>query len=94
MEDLSKRIANMIITRCRLKDISPDTCDYDAPLFYNEDDESEGGFELDSVDALELVAGIKEEFGITMESKDMGVFYSINTLTKYLEAKIKGEVVV
>lgn len=88
MEDLSKRIANMIILRCRLKDISPDTCDYNAPLFYNEDDEVEGEFELDSVDALELVAGMKEEFGITMESKDMSVFYSIHTLAQYLEGKI------
>lgn len=85
MDELARRVANMIIVRCKLNDIDPDTCDYNAPLFYNEENEIEGGFELDSVDALELVAGVKEEFGITMDSRDMGVFYSINTLAKFIE---------
>ena len=83
-------MTDQVIRRCKLIDIDPEDCDYDAPLFYNEDDEnSEGGFELDSVDALELVAGVKEDFGIVINAEEANVFYSINTLSDYILDKMK-----
>ncbi len=85
METLKKEIVQMIITRCNLVDISPDFDDYDAPIFSGEDETEESGFELDSVDALELVAGVKEKFGVTIEAGNMNVFHSVNTLALYIE---------
>lgn len=90
MESLERRVAKMIINRCKLNDIDIETCDFEAPLFLGDDDISETGFELDSVDALELVAGVKEEFGIMLNVSDMNVFYSVATLTKYIEEHTKA----
>lgn len=90
MEDLKIRVIEMIIKRCRLKEIDPNTCDCDAPLFLHDDEDYvEGQFELDSVDALELVAGIKEEFGVILKTDEMNVFYSINTLTEYIKTHME-----
>lgn len=91
MENLARKVAQMIINRCKLNDIELDSIDYDASLFITEEESNEGGFELDSVDSLELVAGVKDEFGITLSMNDMNVFYSVNTLTKYIEANICKE---
>lgn len=82
MENLKKQIVAMIIDRCNLTDMDQDYSDYDAPIFMSGGDE--GGFELDSVDALELVAGVKETFGVTVELSDKNVFYSVNTLADYI----------
>lgn len=84
--DLRRRVAEMIITRCKLKNVDLEKCDYDAPLFLHDDEVIEGSFELDSVDALELVAGVKETFGIVLEAGNTTAFYSINTLAEYIEA--------
>lgn len=89
MENLKKEIVEMIIKRCNLVDVPLDFDDYDAPIFVNEDDLVDTGFELDSVDALELVAGVKEKFGVTIESGNMNVFHSVNTLADYIEEKRK-----
>lgn len=85
MENLKKEIVKMIIDRCNLTEMDADFDDYDAPIFMSDD--VEGGFELDSVDALELVAGVKETFGITIELGDQSVFHSVNTLADYISAR-------
>ncbi|RDY31940.1 phosphopantetheine-binding protein [Lachnotalea glycerini] len=85
MEQLGKKVVEMVIRRCKLNDVDPETCDYDAPLFLHDNEVIEGGLELDSVDALELVAGIKEEFGFTIDAGETNVFYSINTLVEYIQ---------
>ena len=82
MENLKKEIVKMIIDRCNLTEIDENFDEYDAPIFMSS--EVEGGFELDSVDALELVAGVKEVFGITIELGDQNVFHSVNTLADYI----------
>ena len=89
MEDLEKRICEVIIKRCRLSDINVDDVDFDAPLFFSDDEENVAqGLELDSVDALEIVAGIKGEFNVTINAKDRAVFKSINTLAEYVRKEI------
>lgn len=86
MEDLKRKVAEMIVRRCNLSREDLENCDYDAPLFYHEDDENSiGGFELDSVDSLEIVAGVKEDFGIIMKTNDKNVFYNISTIARYIE---------
>lgn len=91
MDNLKKRVIEMIVKRCKLNDVDLDTVDCDAPLFISADDYSEQGLELDSVDALELVAGAKESFNVVIEADNMNVFYSVNTLTEYIKENMETE---
>ena len=91
MDDLKRRIVEMIVKRCRLTDVDVENCDYDAPLFIKDDETVEGSFELDSVDALELVAGVKECFNVVVEAENMSVFYSVNTLADYIKMYMETE---
>lgn len=91
MEGLEKRICEVIIDRCRLTDVNADDIDPNAPLFVTEDEENTAqGLELDSVDALEIVAGVKGEFNVTINAKDRAVFKNINTLAAYIRENTKN----
>ncbi len=76
--EIRERLKKMIVRRLELK-ISPDDIKDEAPLF-NE------GLGLDSVEALEIVVGIEEEFGTVIdETEDVKEkFFSINTLSVYI----------
>ena len=52
-----------------------------------------GGFNLDSVAALEIVFAIEEEFGFEVEDGDLQVelFDSVRALSNYVERKIGQE---
>lgn len=90
MENLEQKLCEMVIKRCKLTDISVDDIDFDAPLFASDDEaDTANSLELDSVDALEIVSGVKSEFGVTISVKDMSVFRSINTLAKYIKQHIE-----
>ena len=90
MENLERKLCEIIIKRCRLTDVDIDTVDFDAPLFISADEENvAGGLELDSVDVLEIAAGVKGEFNITISAKDQAVFKSINTLAEYIRQEQK-----
>ena len=54
----------------------------DAPLFGE-------GLGLDSIDALELVLGLEQEFGIKVEDEEVGVkaFASVDALCDFIEQK-------
>lgn len=64
MTDLHLELKQFIIEAMNLEDISPDDIDVDAPLFGDE------GLGLDSIDALELVLGLKKKYGIVIEAGD------------------------
>lgn len=72
-----RRVAGIIIERLDLP-IDPDWITDDQPLFGR-------GLELDSVDALELMIGIEEEFFVSITDDEMEVFGSINTLVDRIE---------
>ena len=77
--EIRDRIKQMIIRRLDLK-IAPAEIADEGPLF-NE------GLGLDSVEALELVVGIEEEFGVTLEdaSNVREKFFSVETLGRYVQ---------
>ena len=62
---LQDRIKHIIVDRLQLDGVQPETIDADTPLF-------DGGLGLDSVDALELVLGLEQEFDFKIESEEMG----------------------
>jgi acyl carrier protein len=82
------RLKQMIVKRLGLK-IGPDEIKDDAPLFRD-------GLGLDSVESLELVVGIEEEFGVVVEDSPAARerFFSVATLAAYigeLLAKVAGQ---
>ena len=64
MTDLHQELKQFIIEAMNLEDMTPDDIDVDAPLFGDE------GLGLDSIDALELVLGLKKKYGIVIEASD------------------------
>lgn len=68
----------LIVERLKL-DIEPQSIKDDAPLF----DAAEGGdgLSLDSVEALEIVVGIEERWGIVIQDDSVAnEFYSVDSL--------------
>lgn len=83
---IKEDIKKLIIESLALEEITPDDIKDDEPLF-NE------GLGLDSIDALELGMAIKRKYNISMEEdKDVNkkYFYSVNTLSEFVESKING----
>jgi len=80
-ENLAPRVKELIVRRLKL-DIDPTSIENDAPLFGE-------GLGLDSIDALELVLGLEQEFGIKVEDEEVGVkaFASVNALVDFIEQK-------
>jgi acyl carrier protein len=80
--DLRGRIKTLIVRRLKL-DIAPESILDDAPLFGD-------GLGLDSIDALELVLGLEQEFGIKVDNEEVGVraFASVDALSRFIEAKV------
>jgi acyl carrier protein len=80
-ENLAPRVKELIVRRLKL-DIDPKSIEDDAPLFGE-------GLGLDSIDALELVLGLEQEFGIKVEDEEVGVkaFASVNALVDFIEHK-------
>ena len=62
-------------------DVDPDTVDDDQPLFGR-------GLELDSLDTLEIVGIVEEQFGVFVADDQRYVFGSINRLVDYIEAQL------
>jgi acyl carrier protein len=80
-DSLAPRVRELIVRRLKLE-IDPSSIQDDAPLFGE-------GLGLDSIDALELVLGLEQEFGIKVEDEEVGVkaFSSVNALVDFIEQK-------
>ena len=81
--ELEKQILEMVIDKLGLEDIDVGTVDYDEPIFASYAEEGEG-LGLDSVDALELVVGVKEKFNVKIGDEDMAVLRSISTIADFI----------
>jgi len=80
----TKDIKNKLISGLNLEDITADEIDDNAALF-NE------GLGLDSVDAIELIVVVDNEYGIKFENMDelKDIFATPKTLTDYINQHIK-----
>lgn len=79
--ELKSRIKKLIVDRLKLEMNPQDIGDQD-PLFGS-------GLGLDSIDALELVLGIEQEFGVKIEDEEVGVeaLSSVDALTRFVQTK-------
>jgi acyl carrier protein len=82
MDTLLHELKTKIIESLRLEDISPDQIDDDAPLFGT-------GLGLDSIDALELVVMLEQNYGIVIKDIEEGrpAFQSVRALAAFVQAK-------
>jgi len=73
-------LKELITQRLKL-DIAPSSIQDDAPLFAGSDAAAPGGLSLDSVEALEIVVGIEERWGVVIQDDSVASeFYSVDTL--------------
>ncbi len=79
--ELRSRVKDLIVRRLKL-DIEPASIGDSAPLFGE-------GLGLDSIDALELVLGLEQEFGIKVADEEVGVkaFASVDSLADFIQEK-------
>ncbi len=82
MESLANELKVRIIESLRLEGITPGQIDDDAPLFGS-------GLDLDSLDALELVAMLENSYGIVIKDLEEGrpAFQSVRALANFIQAK-------
>ena len=83
MSELLQELKIFIIETMNLEDITPADIGDDTLLFADE------GLGLDSIDALELVLGLKKKYGVVLEAGDTQArehLRSVATLAALIEA--------
>ena len=78
--DLKERIKVLLVERLRL-DVEPAEIGDDDPLFGEQ-----AKLGLDSIDALELVVGVENAFGVSIDDEEVGnqAFASVTALADYV----------
>ncbi|SDB35556.1 acyl carrier protein [Ruminococcaceae bacterium FB2012] len=77
--ELKEKIKQALLTKLELDDEMKAELDYDTQLFGDE------GIGLDSMDSLELVTLIYDEWRIDVPSEDMKKLVSVNAIAEYIE---------
>lgn len=82
--ELKPRIKALIVDRLKL-DVEPAEIGDTEPLFGD-------GLGLDSIDALELVLGVEQEFGVKIEDEEVGAdaLATVQALAEFITAKRAG----
>lgn len=80
-----QRLKAILVTELNLADFAPADIDDDEPLFG-------GRLGLDSIDALEIVYQVEQNFGVPMKEMNDArpAFASINTLAAFIDARLKA----
>jgi acyl carrier protein len=81
MDKLMADLKKQIIAQLNLKDLKPEDIGDDQPLFVE-------GLGLDSIDALELIVLMQQEYKIKLSNAEDGprVFKSVRTMAEYISA--------
>jgi acyl carrier protein len=81
MDNLRQKLKEQVIERLNLKELKPADIGDDQPLFVE-------GIGLDSIDALELIVLLQQEYNIKLSNAEDGprVFHSIRTMADYITA--------
>lgn len=72
--EIAEKIKNILVENLR---IPAEELDYEIELFGD-------GIGLDSIDSLEIIAGIDQEFGVQMTGVAKENFYNIEAISKYV----------
>lgn len=84
MEELKLKLKKQIISRMNLQDVVAEDIANDAPLFGD-------GFGLDSIDALEIIVLLQQEYGLKVQNAEEGkkVLQSVNSIAAFITEKNK-----
>lgn len=77
--ELKTRLKHLLVEGLRLEGMAPDSIQDAEPIFVE-------GLGLDSIDALELVVLVEEQFRVVIPDEEIGklAFASINALADYI----------
>ena len=83
-EQLQDKIKHLIVDRLQLDGVKPEEIEAETPLF-------DEGLGLDSVDALELVLGLEQEFGLKIEAPEMGkdTLQTVRAIAEFVIGKLE-----
>jgi len=83
MSETVRKLGEMIIRRLKIKKFTPEQINEDTLLFGPE------SLELDSIDVLELVVGLKKEFGVEITDRQTAekVFTSVGAIARFIDEK-------
>jgi acyl carrier protein len=81
MDKLIANLKEQIIAQLNLQDLKPEDIADDEPLFME-------GLGLDSIDALELIVLLQQQYKIKLSNADEGpkVFKTVRTMAEYITA--------
>jgi len=79
--DVKSRLKRLLVEGLKLQDVKPEDIQDAEPIFIE-------GLGLDSIDALELVVLVEEEFHVAIPDEEVGklAFASVNALADYIVA--------
>jgi acyl carrier protein len=82
MTELIEKLKTRIIEVLELQEIAPEDIDPDEQLVG-------GRFEIDSIDVMELVILLEKDYGVFIDSKELGaeVLQSVRAMAEFVEAK-------
>jgi acyl carrier protein len=80
MDQLITELKDKIISTLSLLDVTPEDINEDEPLVG-------GGIGIDSIDILELVLMLEKDYGVKIETKEVGVkaFASLRALAQFVQ---------
>ena len=80
MNDLKLKLKEQLIEHLNLEDLSIKDIADDLPLFGD-------GLGLDSIDALEIIVMLDNEFDVKISNPEEGakIFQSVNTIVEFIE---------
>lgn len=80
--NLKEDLKAQLIEQLNLEEVSVEDIEDDAPLFGE-------GLGLDSIDALELIVLLDNNYNIEIDNPEQGkeIFQSVNTMADYIEKK-------
>ena len=80
MSDLIEKLKEEIIQQLNLEDLTKDDISDEEPLFGE-------GIGLDSIDALELMVLLERNYGLKIDSAELGkkVLYSVKTISDFIK---------
>ena len=86
MNDLRRKLKELLIERLKFEDMTPEDIGDHEPLF-------NGGLGLDSIDALEIVVMLESEFGIKVknESSAREHFRDVAALAEFVGQRVSEQ---
>ncbi|MCP4121058.1 MAG: acyl carrier protein [Bacteroidetes bacterium] len=81
MEELTERLKVMIIEHLNLEDITAEEIGTDESLY-------DGALGLDSIDVLELIGMLEQEFNCKIDNADIGrqVFRTVGSIANFIQS--------